>query len=250
MKIVHIIAGMPPESGIAVVVTRLAAEQFGLGHEVAVATTKGGVVLKFEPASLGATPSQGSSKVLKLERENIRLREYVYGGQVEHSTSAFANTATADRSNVQHRTGVKGVRGVMFSRSWPQTMYFSWGMLFGLGKELRDADVVHVHSSWTFPVWWGAWLALRHKKTLVMSPHGCLDPVRLKHSGWKKQLIGWMDRWLLRRASVIHATCEAENAWIQAFLETPRQGAADPRRPKIVVVPNGVGIPAPGRGSP
>ena len=182
MRILHIIAGMPPESGIAAVVTSLASEQRWLGHEVSLATTQDNTVLKFEPASLKATPRRGSSKVLKLERENI-----------EHSTLNF-----------EHRTGEGEVREVTFRRSWPRAMYFSWGMLFGLGKEIKEADVVHVHSSWTFPVWWGAWLALRYKKTLVMSPHGALNPLQLKHSAWKKWLVGWMDRKLLRRADVVH----------------------------------------------
>jgi len=116
-------------------------------------------------------------------------------------------------------------------------------------------DRVHVHSQWTFPVWWGAWLALRYKKTLVMSPRGCLDPVRLQHSAWKKWLAGWMDRGLLRRASVIHATCESEKRWIQAFLgrvavgsssrqlvqRTEIRGQRSDGMPKIVVIPNGVG---------
>jgi hypothetical protein len=40
---------------------------------------------------------------------------------------------------------------------------------------VRAADVVHIHSNWTFPVWFGARLALRYKKVLVMSPHGALE---------------------------------------------------------------------------
>ena len=131
-------------------------------------------------------------------------------------------------------------------------------MLLGLGKMVKDVDVVHVHSNWTFPVWWGAWLALRQKKTLVMSPHGCLDPLRLKHSGWKKAAVGWIDRGLLRRASVVHATCEEENAWVQAFLKVKSEklkakscntniqhstsNIEHPikKKPRIVVIPNGV----------
>ena len=116
------------------------------------------------------------------------------------------------------------MRVATFQRSWPQAAYFSWGMLMGLGKEVQEADVVHVHSSWTFPVWWGAWLALRHKKTLVMSPHGAFNPLQLKHSAWKKRLVGGMDRWLLRRASVIHATCEAEAEWVRDFLKSEAGG--------------------------
>jgi nucleoside-diphosphate-sugar epimerase len=68
-------------------------------------------VLKFEPASLRATPSQGSAKVLKLKEEvlttrnaentkNIHLRQG-YGGQVEHSIeeSEVQNFRTLELQN-------------------------------------------------------------------------------------------------------------------------------------------------------
>jgi len=73
-----------------------------------------------------------------------------------------------------------GVRVVRFKPSQPHFLFFSWTMLRGLGQEVREADVVHVHGCWTFPVWWGAWLALRYKKTLVMSPHGSFNPLILR----------------------------------------------------------------------
>jgi hypothetical protein len=100
---------------------------------------------------------------------------------------------------------------------------------------------------------------LRNKKALVMSPHGAFNPLQLQHSAWKKRLVGWMDRWLLRRASVVHATCEAENAWVEAFLERKeergkrKEGNTNiqhstsniehpiKKKPRIVVIPNGVG---------
>ena len=207
MKILHILAGISAESGVAIVATRLAVEQQSLGHQVCVAST-------------------GQKK--------------------------------CDSAIVHYCVSEEQVRVVTFRRSWPHFLYFSWGMLWGLGKRVKDVNVVHVHSNWTFPVWWGAWLALRHQKTLVMSPHGCLDPVRLKHAGWKKAAVGWIDRWLLRRASVVHATCEAESAWVQAFLEAKRKKLKAKnintniehrtlniehrtrKRPRIVVIPNGV----------
>ena len=242
MKILHIVAGVWPGSGIAEVVAGLCHALKAQGHEVAVATTKegegDGEVLKFEPASLGATPRQGSSKVLKcgekLETGNLKLGETMWS-DADHKFL-----------NIEHRTGEEQVREVMFRRSWPRALYFSWGMVWGLGKEVREADTVHVHGCWTFPVWWGAWMALRHKKVLVMSPHGSFNPLQLQHSGWKKRAVGWMDRWLLRRASVVHATCEAENAWVQAFLKLETGnlklgGALRVERPRIVVIPNGVG---------
>jgi glycosyltransferase involved in cell wall biosynthesis len=184
MKILHIVAGVWPGSGIAEVVAGLSSATRLQGHDVTVVTLDGPMAASIEKAQ------------------------------------------------------AMGVRVVRFKPSQPHFLFYSWAMLRGLGQEVREADVVHVHGCWTFPVWFGAWLALRYKKTLVMSPHGSFNPLQLQHSAWKKKLVGWMDRWLLRRASVIHATCEAEGEWVRKFLE--------PQNPqkctkKIVVIPNGVG---------
>ncbi len=96
--------------------------------------------------------------------------------------------------------------------------YFSWSMFRGLKELVKACDLVHLHSNWTFPVWWGGWLALSNKKPLVMSPRGCFDPVRMGHSAWKKRLVGGIDRTLARRASLIHVTSHAERAWTWRFL--------------------------------
>ena len=140
------------------------------------------------------------------------------------------------------RAQILGVTVISYRPTPPHVIFFSWEMLRKLTRQVEASDVVHVHSQWTFPVWWGCWCALRAKKTLVMSPRGCLDPVRLKHSAWKKKMVGWMDRWLLRRADVVHATCEAERAWIQAVLKFESSKVLKfGRGPRIVVIPNGVG---------
>ena len=46
----------------------------------------------------------------------------------------------------------------------------------------------------------------------------CYDPVRLKYHGWKKWLVGPIERLCLRRCDRIVATCEAEKGWIQSYL--------------------------------
>lgn len=197
MKILHIVAEISAESGVAVVATRLAAAEQNLAHQVCVACT----------------------------------------GQ-ENSLIALLPYCLIDKT--PKCVSEEQVRVVTFRRSWPRFLYFSWGMLLGLGKMVKDADVVHVHSNWTFPVWWGAWLALRHQKTLVMSPHGCLDPLRLSHFWWKKKVVGWMDRWFLSRTNVIHATCEAEEEWIRRFLNIEHSSKESQ---KIVVISNGIDGP-------
>ena len=84
--------------------------------------------------------------------------------------------------------------------------------------ELFDADEVWVHSVWTFKVWRACWRALRRRKRLVRMLHGNVDPVRLRYHGWKKWLVGPIERFFLRRADRIVATCEAEKGWIEAYL--------------------------------
>ena len=49
-------------------------------------------------------------------------------------------------------------------------------------------------------------------------PEASYDPVRLRYHGWKKWLVGPIERWCLRRCDRIVATCEAEKGWIQAYL--------------------------------
>ena len=49
-------------------------------------------------------------------------------------------------------------------------------------------------------------------------PEACYDPVRLHFHGWKKCLVGPIERFCLRRCRALIATCEAEKSWIEAYL--------------------------------
>ena len=180
MKILHIVAGVPPGGGIAESVPSLCRHLRQLGHEVALCTLDG-------PLSEAAQAAEAA-----------------------------------------------GVRLVRFAPSFPHALYFSCQMLRGLPALARAADVVHVHGAWTFPVWWACRCALRAHKPLVMSPRGALNPVYLKHSAWKKGLVGWLDRACLRRAAVIHATAAGERDWVRAYL-----GTCDA---EIAMIPNGIDI--------
>lgn len=207
MRLVHIVAGVPPGSGIAEAALSLCRHLRLLGHEVTLATLDG-------PLSEAAQAAEAA-----------------------------------------------GVRLLRFLPCRPRALYFSWQMLRQLRAVCADADVVQVHSHWTFPVWWGCRCALQAGKPLVMTPHGCLDPVRLRHSAWKKRLVGWIDRYFLRRASVIQATSEAERLAVARFLRPRRGRKGEGEREKndagnvltqrrrdaevgdaarLVVVPNGV----------
>jgi len=82
---------------------------------------------------------------------------------------------------------------------------------------LHDAEEVWIHSCWRPCIWRACWLALRERKRLVRMLHGNLDPVRLGYHGWKKWLVGPIERYFLRRADVVVATCLAEAEWIRKY---------------------------------
>ena len=107
---------------------------------------------------------------------------------------------------------------------------------------LRDGgyDEVWVHGMWLPREWRACWnvLAIQAsnlkrqtsnvKPSLIRMTHGSLSPIYLERQGkWKKRLVGPIERWLLRRADRVVATCEAEKRWIEAYLGK--------RRPEIVV---------------
>ena len=185
----------------------------------------------------GLPPGGGIAEAVAALCRHLRRRGHV----VTLATAARADDPLSEAARQAEQAGVRVAR---FKPSFPHFLFFSWSMLAGLGELTRAADVVHVHSNWTFPVWWGCWCARRAGKKLVMSPQGCLDPVRLRHSAWKKRLVGWMDRYFLRRADAIHATSEAEKGWVERWMEKLKAESGKRKRKggwgPVVVIPNGV----------
>lgn len=126
---------------------------------------------------------------------------------------------------------VPGMELASFRSSRPHTLFFSWEMARRLDRLVQAADVVHIHSNWTFPVWWAGLAARRRRKPFVMTPHGCLLPERLRVSAARKRLAGALfDRLLLRRAALLHATSDLE---AESFRDYGL-------RNRVVVIPNGV----------
>lgn len=83
---------------------------------------------------------------------------------------------------------------------------------------LRAADEVWVHCAWKPCLWWSSLFARR----LVRMTHGSFDPVRLSFHGWKKRLVGPIERFFLRRAARIVVTCHAEREWVERYLGARR----------------------------
>ena len=93
---------------------------------------------------------------------------------------------------------------------------------------LHSADEVWVHCGWLPCLWWAGIFARR----LVRMPHGSYDPVRLAYRGWKKRIVGPVERFFLRRAKRIVVTCDAEREWVERYLggRHPPMEVTDVRR--------------------
>jgi glycosyltransferase involved in cell wall biosynthesis len=123
----------------------------------------------------------------------------------------------------------------LFRPSRPHAVCFSWEMLRRLAGLVEHADVVHIHSNWTFPVWWAGLTARRRGKPCVMTPHGCLLPERLRVSAARKRVAGAVfDRRLLAGAALLHAASDIEAASFRGY------GLVN----RTVVIPFGVDEPA------
>ncbi len=206
-------------------------------------------VMRILHVSAGLSPGSGVAEVVT----RLACHQVTLG----HSLTIASLKGLESAGVQQAREG--GVKVVLFGRL---CSHVSPGMLFGLRRLMRQVNVVHLHGSWTYPIWVGCGCALASGKPYVVSPHGSFDPVRLRHSAWKKRLAGLMERYFLRRASVIHATSEAEAAWVRNYLRldaadsTPdtrsatvcdqscpnsRDSVSGRRaQPRIVVIPNGM----------
>lgn len=88
--------------------------------------------------------------------------------------------------------------------------FASWASI----RQLRSVNEVWVHCGWLPCLWWAALWG----RNVHWMPEACYDSVRLKYHGWKKWLVGPIERWCLRRCVTIVATCEAEKGWIEAYL--------------------------------
>ena len=76
-----------------------------------------------------------------------------------------------------------------------------------------------MHGMWLPKEWAICRRVIKAGKRLVRMTHGSLSPIYLKQQGrWKKWLVGPIERYWLRKADRIVATCDAEKAWIEAYL--------------------------------
>jgi glycosyltransferase involved in cell wall biosynthesis len=98
----------------------------------------------------------------------------------------------------------------------------------------RRLSLLHANGLWMYPSLASFRWGRRAGRPYLVSPHGMLDPWAVRHSAWKKRLVGWwFENAHLAGAACLHALSEAEARAIRTY------GLSNP----ICVVPNGVDLP-------
>jgi poly(glycerol-phosphate) alpha-glucosyltransferase len=112
-----------------------------------------------------------------------------------------------------------------------------FGYATGLDRRLdaQEFDVLHTHGLWTYASVLAARWGRRHRKPVVVSPHGMLDPWALAQSKWKKKIARVLfEGRHIDGAACLHALNDSEAAASRAW------GFSGP----IAVIPNGIAIPS------
>lgn len=132
------------------------------------------------------------------------------------------------------RGEIPGVR-VDVHPQWPILDRFaiSFDHVRALRAKAMRVDIVHNHSLWSMVNVGAGWVVPGSRAKLVASPRGTLSPWALARRRDVKRLLWPLQRRVIARADLLHATSEDEYAEIRA------RGFAAP----VVVIPNGIDLP-------
>ncbi len=82
--------------------------------------------------------------------------------------------------------------------------------------QIRWADLVHLHTLWSYPTWVAARVCWRLKRPYILRPAGMLDAWSMGQRVWRKQLyLTFLERPTIQGARAIHWTSEVERAGSQ-----------------------------------
>ena len=123
---------------------------------------------------------------------------------IGHSV-AIATTYSADNHKLRENFKI---------HAYP-CQYNGWRLSFGLAKALpgliSEADIVHLHTIWEFPILAAAKVAKKMGKPYILRPCGMLDKWSLSQNAWKKKMyLKLFMNSILDNAAAVHFTSKGE----------------------------------------
>jgi len=141
---------------------------------------------------------------------------------------------------------VEGVTVYYHPICGPTSYNFSPDLWGRLRQEVKRFDLVHLHETWTFPVWAGAYWCRRRSIPYVITPRGTLDTWSINQKYIKKKIyFTCLGRYIYENAALIHYTAAPEQKNISQKISFKAKGT--------VIVPNPLdlrefeALPPPGR---
>ncbi len=132
------------------------------------------------------------------------------------------------------RGEIPDVKLTLYSQwSFPARFAVSISMAVSLARKAWLVDVVHNHSLWSMVNVAAGWVVPGRRAKLVASPHGTLSAWALNRNSTLKRMMWPLQRRVLSRADLLHATSEEE------LKEIREQGITAP----VAVIPNGIDLP-------
>lgn len=112
----------------------------------------------------------------------------------------------------------------IYPARFPRRLAFSPTLSRELRRVVTEFDVMHIHNLWQFPQYAAYRAALAGGVPYVVSPHGSLDPYLRQRGRLRKRVMtGLWQGEMLRQATLVHVTTEAERQLIADIApEIPR----------------------------
>lgn len=148
-----------------------------------------------------------------------------------HDVSYWATGTNGDFQGEEPTAGAH-----LFCTSWPHVWYRSVGLKCGLLGAILRADILQVHSVWTYPSYAASRIACRKGVPYVIRPAGTLQPWALGNGRLKRLKKATYFR-LIAKALMDRAAC-VQAASMQEAEQVCRLGHAGP----VTVIPNGVDV--------
>jgi len=183
----------------------------------------------------GAWPRQGGVGIgcvpkigLSLAANGVRV-VLVSGGPPTPGYEPFVHESVS--AAAQKRVG-NGTFGIVSLPSWGKYA-LAPSILWRIGPAIRNADVVALHSVYSFPVLAGYILSRVWRKPYILWPHGVLTPY-MRRIGWRKKWIydRLIARQMLRGAAAVVCTGASEREEVDSLHLSQR----------TVVIPHGISL--------
>ena len=132
----------------------------------------------------------------------------------------------------------EGVKIWYFPSRHLRRLYWSPAMARALRNDIRNFDLIHLHSVFLWPTWIAARVARTASIPYVLSPRGMLvkELIQRKSRWLKTTWISLIERRNIERAAAIHVTADIETDDLCAF---------GFRLPPVAIVANGIEWPDP-----